>query len=117
MSYGERGWTAAIDLGFSAKGRRRRAKVTARTKTLAKAKLTDKTRERDDALELEISGYTVSDAVNSWLDHALVGRQPNTVANRTCLAETRMLPALGSRRVTDLRAEDHCSVEASSVPG
>jgi integrase len=99
-------WTAAVDLGFTAAGKRRRVKVTAKTKTLAKAKLKEKLRQRDDGLQIGGSGYTVGDAVNSWLDHGLVGRDPSTIANRASLARNHVLPALGARRLADLRAED-----------
>lgn len=99
-------WTAAVDLGFAAAGKRRRVKVSAKTKTLAKAKLREKQRERDDGLQIGDSGYTVSDAVNSWLDHGLVGRDPSTIANRTSLARNHVLPPLGARRLSNLRAED-----------
>ena len=99
-------WTAAVDLGFTAEGKRRRVKVSAPTKTLAKAKLKEKQREHDDGLQVQDGGYTVGDAVNSWLEHGLVGRDPSTIANRTSLARNHLLPALGSRRLVELRAED-----------
>lgn len=99
-------WTAAVDLGFTAVGKRRRVKVSAKTKTLAKTKLKEKLRERDDGLQMGQTSYTVGDAVNSWLSYGLVGRDPNTIANRTSLAKNHVLPALGARRLSDLRAED-----------
>ena len=35
-----------------------------------------------------------------------VGREPNTVANRTILARTHVIPGLGRRRLTELTAEE-----------
>ena len=43
--------------------------------------------------------YTVRQAVESWLEHGLAGRDPSTVRNRTILARRHVLPALGSRRL------------------
>lgn len=103
---GSKRWTAAVDLGFTAEGKRQRVKVRARTKTSAKAKLQEKIRERDDGLQVSKSGYTVSDAVDSWLSYGLVGRDASTIANRTSLAKNHVLPALGARRLSELRAED-----------
>jgi hypothetical protein len=38
--------------------------------------------------------------------HGLVGRDPNTVANRTSLARTHIIPGLGKRRLAELTAEE-----------
>ena len=38
--------------------------------------------------------------------HGLVGRDPNTVANRTSLARTHVIPGLGKRRLAELTAEE-----------
>jgi site-specific recombinase XerD len=42
----------------------------------------------------------------SWLEHGLAGRDPNTVTNRTILARRHLLPALGSRRLAELTADE-----------
>lgn len=51
-------------------------------------------------------GYTVGEAVESWLEHRLTGRDPNTRTNREILARTRLIPDLGRRRLVDLTAEE-----------
>jgi integrase len=38
--------------------------------------------------------------------HGLVGRDPNTVANRISLARTHVISGLGKRRLTELTAEE-----------
>jgi hypothetical protein len=38
--------------------------------------------------------------------HGLVGRDPNTVANRTIVARTHVIPGLGKRRLAELTAEE-----------
>ena len=73
---------------------RRKVKVSARTKTEAKAKLKQLLRDRDDGHALDGQTYTVRDAVESWLAHGLTGRQDSTVVNRTILAGTEELRAL-----------------------
>jgi Phage integrase, N-terminal SAM-like domain len=48
----------------------------------------------------------VRDAVESWLTHGLTGRQESTVVNRTILARTHVIPALGARKLAQLSAEE-----------
>jgi hypothetical protein len=50
--------------------------------------------------------YTVRDAVESWLAHGLTGGQESTVVNRTILARTHVIPALGARKLAQLSAEE-----------
>jgi hypothetical protein len=46
------------------------------------------------------------EAVRYWLDDEPSGRSTGTVANYKCLAEKRILPALGARKLRELSAED-----------
>ena len=87
-------------------GGRRKVKVSARTKTEAKAKLQQLLRDRDDGHVLRGQTYTVRDAVESWLAHGLTGRQESTVVNRTILARTHVIPTLGARKLVQLSAEE-----------
>jgi integrase len=87
-------------------GKRRKIKVSARTKTEAKAKLQQLLRDRDDGHVVGGQSYTVRDAVESWLAHGLTGRQESTVVNRTSLARTHVVPALGARKLAQLSAEE-----------
>jgi hypothetical protein len=89
-------WFATVYVGYSPNGKRRKVKVSARTKNEAKAKLQQLLRDRDDGHALGGQTYTVRDAVESWLAHGLTGRQESTVVNRTILARTHVIPALGA---------------------
>jgi hypothetical protein len=66
-------WFATVYVGYAPNGRRRKIKVSARTKTEAKAKLQQLLRDRDDGHVLGAQTYTVRDAVESWLAHGLTG--------------------------------------------
>src|SRR5215212_3383635 len=98
-------WVGRASLGYNADGKRRIGTVSARTKTEAKNKLRALLRDHDDGLPTQ-RAYTVGDAVETWLVHGLVGRDPNTVANRTSLARTHVIPGLGKRRLAELTAEE-----------
>src|SRR5829696_45459 len=99
-------WFATVYVGYSPEGKRRKVKVSARTKTEAKAKLKQLLRDRDDGHVLRGQTYTVRDAVESWLAHGLTGRQESTVVNRTILARTHVIPTLGARKLVQLSAEE-----------
>jgi hypothetical protein len=99
-------WFATVYVGYAPNGKRRKIKVSARTKTEAKAKLQQLLRDRDDGHVLGAQTYTVRDAVESWLAHGLTGRQESTVVNRTILARTHIIPALGARKLAQLSAEE-----------
>ena len=99
-------WFATVYVGYSPDGKRRKVKVSARTKTEAKAKLQQLLRDRDDGHVLGGQTYTVRDAVESWLAHGLTGRQESTVVNRIILARTHVITALGARKLAQLSAEE-----------
>jgi len=98
-------WMATVDLGFTPAGKRRRAYISAKTKT-DKAKLLALRRDQADGLPVEQRGYTVREAVQSWLRYGLVGREPSTVENRRIMAEKHVIPALGARKLVELTAEE-----------
>jgi hypothetical protein len=87
-------WVGRVSLGYNADGKRRIGTVSARTKTEAKNKLRALLRDHDDGLPTQ-RAYTVGDAIETWLVQGLVGRDPNTVANRTSLPRTHVIPGLG----------------------
>jgi integrase len=99
-------WIGRVSLGYFPNGKRRIGTVSAKTKTEAKSKLRALIRDQEDGLPIAQRGYTVGEAVESWLNHGMTGRDPNTLANRTTLARTHLIPALGRRRLVDLSAEE-----------
>jgi integrase len=98
-------WVGRVSLGYNAEGKRRIGTVSAKTRTEAIRKLHALVRDHDDGLPTQRI-YTVGDAVEAWLAHGLVGRDPNTVANRTSLARTHVIAGLGKRRLAELTAEE-----------
>ncbi|MGW9479166.1 site-specific integrase [Saccharomonospora azurea] len=95
-----------MTVGYSPSGKRLVRKRSARTKTEAKEKLRELHRDLDDGLPTEPSKYTVGDAVSSWLDYGLGGRDAQTVKNYRNLAHVHILPHLGRRKLRELSAED-----------
>ena len=77
-----------------------------RTKTEAQRKLKEIIRDYEDGLVIGGYGYTVADAVRDWLAFGLSGRDSNTITKCTILANTRIIPALGARKLRDLSAYD-----------
>ena len=92
--------------GYAPNGKRHTTWVSGRTKTEAKTKLREAQRARDDGLPAGRRDYTARQAVESWLEHGLAGRDRSTVSNRTILARRHLLPALGSRRLAELTADE-----------
>src|SRR3954470_4100038 len=114
-SYGEGGlswnegrqrWVGRVSLGYAANGKRRIGTVSAKTKSEARSKLRALLRDHEDGLPTAQGAYTVLEAVEAWLEHGLVGRDPHTVENRTSLARSHVIRDLGKRRLTELTAEE-----------
>jgi integrase len=103
---GRQRWIVTVYTGFTAAGKRKKREASARTKTAAKAKLRAMLRDVDDGVPIAPHGYTVGDAVRDWLRFGLAGRDPNTVENRSILAHTHVISALGRRKLRDLTADD-----------
>jgi len=99
-------WIATVHVGYDARGKRITKKASGKTKTDAKDKLKEILRDLDDGLVLAPHGYTVKDAVTSWLTYGLNGRDQATVNNYRFLAETNILPHLGRRKLRELSADD-----------
>jgi hypothetical protein len=51
-------------------------------------------------------GYTVAQAVRDWLQFGLPGRDQDTIATCTILANTHVIPAFGARKLRELSADD-----------
>jgi integrase len=99
-------WIATASLGFDARGKRITKKASGATKTAAKKKLRDMLRDHEDGLTSLAPRYTVAEAVRYWLDYGLSGRASATVENYRGIAESRIVPQLGRRRLAELSAED-----------
>ena len=99
-------WIATASLGYDPSGKRVIKRGSGKTKTEAKAKLKEVLRDYEDGLAIAPDGYTVAQAVTDWLNHGLNGRDRATVTACTILCKTHVIPALGARKLRDLRAED-----------
>jgi len=97
-------WRGVISLGFGADGKRRRKKVSGKTKTEVRDKLRDLHADLDAGIRTQ-HGYTVEKAVADWLADGLPGRTAKTVeTNHDALKP--LLADLGSVRLTELTAHD-----------
>ncbi len=99
-------WIATAHLGHDGRGKRIVKRASGKTKTEAKEKLKEILRDLDDGLAIAPHGYTVKDAVTSWLAYGLSGRDEETVNNYRYLADGHILPHLGWRRLRELSADD-----------
>ncbi|MFJ6676541.1 tyrosine recombinase XerC [Actinosynnema sp. NPDC091369] len=99
-------WIATATIGYNAKGKRITRKASGKTKTEAKDKLKEILRDLDDGLAITPHGYTVKDAVTTWLDYGLRGRDPETVKNYRYQAEGHIIPNLGARKLRELTADN-----------
>jgi integrase len=99
-------WIATAHLGHNGRGKRIVKRASGKTKTEAKEKLKEILRDLDDGLAIAPHGYTVKDAVTSWLAYGLNGRGEETVNNYRYLADGHILPHLGWRKLRELSADD-----------
>src|SRR5215469_5597682 len=97
-------WRGVVSLGFGPDGRRRRKKVSGKTRT----EVRDKLKALHSDLEAGIRaphGYTLEQAVADWLAHGLPSRTAKTVeTNHDALKP--LLADLGSVRLAELTAQD-----------
>jgi hypothetical protein len=84
-------WIAAVYVGYTPAGKRRRVTASAHTKTEAKDKLKEKIREFEDGTALNSRGYTVAEAVSTWLTYGLHTRDPKTVDTLRTLANRHVI--------------------------
>jgi integrase len=103
---GRQRWIATVTVGYDSRGKRITRKASAKTKTEARDKLKEMVRDVDDGLPIPTAGYTVADAVRAWLDYGLRGRDKDTIANYTCLADTHIIKSVGAKTLRQLSAED-----------
>jgi hypothetical protein len=93
-------------VGFTPGGNRIVKRGSGRTKTEAQRKLREIIRDHEDGQIVSSSGYTVAQAVRDWLQFGLSGRRESTITKYAILANTHVIPALGSRKLRELSADD-----------
>ena len=103
-------WVGQIDLGIGPNGKRRRPKVFGRTKTEVRARLDEIRHSQATGLPVA-SGDRLGRHLDWWLANleakaASGDKSSNTVDNARWAVEAWLKPALGDRRVRDLKPED-----------
>lgn len=99
-------WIAEVTTGYDGRGKRITRKASGKTKTEAKDKLKEMVRDLDDGLGIAPHGYTVGEAVGDWLEFGLSARDEATVTKLSILARTHVIPAIGTRKLRELSADD-----------
>jgi integrase len=99
-------WRALLDVGEDAAGRRRRRKVSGRTRAEVAAKLRDLQRDLEDGLSSAGRHVTVALLSEDWLRHRSGELSASTLEVRTWAVRQHIAPALGARRVRELTADD-----------
>lgn len=99
-------WIATVTVGYTPAGKRIVRKGSGKTKTEARTKLREKVRDYEDGLAIAEHHYTVTEAVTDWLTYGLNGRSDRTKTKCEILCRTHIIPALGARKLRELRAQD-----------
>lgn len=99
-------WRALADVGMDAAGRRRRRKVSGRTRAEVAAKLRQLQRDLDDGVTAAGRHMTVATLCEDWLRQQGGDLSSNTRELRAWVVNTHLTPGLGARRVRDLSADD-----------
>jgi integrase len=99
-------WIGVITVGFDTRGKPRRRKVSAPSKSEANEKLRALLREVELGIDLSQGGITVAEVMRAWLVHGLHGRSEATLAQNRHLAESHIVPLIGKKRLRELKAHD-----------
>jgi integrase len=99
-------WIAAVTVGYAPSGKRIVKRASGTSKAAAQRKLKEIIRDYEDGLATSRDGFTVAQAIRDWLTYGLNGRSQETITACTILSNTHIIPALGARKLKDLRAED-----------
>ncbi|MEV8535026.1 site-specific integrase [Streptomyces sp. NPDC051211] len=98
-------YIGAISLGYTAAGKRNRAKVSGTTKTEVRRKLRDLKKELEKGAKAS-AHYTVKQAVEDWLAQGLKGKASTSIDTYRSLASTHIYSELGAAKLRLLEADD-----------
>ncbi|MFI5977934.1 tyrosine recombinase XerC [Streptomyces sp. NPDC051452] len=99
-------FVGAVSLGYAPNGKRRRPKVYGKTKTEVRQKIRDLKKEVQSGVKTP-ANYTVTDAVNDWLERGLKGRdEKGTIGKNRSMANKHLIPFIGKAKLKDLSADD-----------
>lgn len=102
-------WVGTIEAGWTAKGTRRRIKVSGRTEAEAKTRLKERQRQiARDGLPAEGAGAraTVKSWATQWLDVTQARLRPKTWGTYSSVVRLWIVPTIGHRRLEDLTPAD-----------
>ncbi|MEU7834519.1 site-specific integrase [Nonomuraea sp. NPDC049129] len=99
-------WIATLTVGYTPAGSASSRQAAERLKTEAKNKLKEIVRDYEDGLTTVPGDYTVEQAVMDWLTYGLSGRAQSTVDLYATECQKHIIPALGKRKLRELRTED-----------
>jgi integrase len=100
-------WLGFVDAGYDATGKRRRIKVSGRTKAEARTKLAAARKTVDAGLQHEDQRITVGEWLDEWINHVPASvKSVNTVDNLKWAVDRHLKPSLGGRRLRELSADD-----------
>lgn len=99
-------YVGAVSLGYAPNGKRRRPKVYGKTKTEVRQKIRDLKKEVQSGVKAP-ANYTVTDAVNDWLDRGLKGRdEKGTIGKNRSMSNKHLIPLIGKAKLKELSADD-----------
>ncbi|MCX5014793.1 tyrosine-type recombinase/integrase [Streptomyces sp. NBC_00555] len=98
-------YIGAISLGYTAAGKRNRAKVSGTTKTEVRRKLRELRKGLEKGAKTPAQ-YTVKQAVEDWLAQGLKGKASASVGTYRSLANTHIYTELGAAKLRLLEADD-----------
>jgi len=99
-------WRALLDVGEDASGRRRRRKVSGRTRAEVAAKLRELQRDLEDGVSSAGRQVTVAVLSEDWLRQRSGDLSGSTLNIREWAVRLHLVPSLGARRVRELSAAD-----------
>lgn len=96
-------WVGVFDLGYLG-GKRLRKSYYGKTEAEAAAKLREGQRRFRSGLDMSRGGLTVAAFLSEWLATVGATLRPTTYSSYEMVVRTRLMPKLGSLRLTELRA-------------
>ncbi|QCX74922.1 site-specific tyrosine recombinase XerC [Streptomyces sp. YIM 121038] len=98
-------YVGAMSHGHAPSGKRRRPKVTGKTKTEVRRKLRELRKEMARGAKAP-ANYTVAQAVGDWLSQGLKGKEASSIGTYRSLADNHVVPYLGAAKLRDLEADE-----------
>jgi integrase len=100
-------WVGTLDIGVGANGKRQRRKVTGATSRDVHDRLKQLRKDLADGADLTAGRMTVTQLLEKWQRDAMHSGNPspNTIANFEWAVTKHLVPAIGPRRLEELRVE------------